>query len=122
MKRLLLFGSLTLAFAIAGASVLIKEESLLFWGIVLLFFALGFAALTIREALTKGTQKDLGQKTSRVGIAIAILAILCVLGAIIINCIHNNSVVSNIGWIIATCCGFAYVIIYVISRNGKNQN
>lgn len=119
MKRLLVFGSFTLALAIAGATALLKGDNLFVWGIILLVLASGLAALTIREALTLKVKQETENGISKVGITIAILSILCIIGAII-STAFNQGIVSAIGWIIAACCGIAYVV-YVISRNGKNQ-
>ena len=119
MKRLLLFGSFTLVFAVAGASALLKGNNLIVFGIVFFVLAFGFVALTIREALTLKAKEGTENRISGVGIIFAILSILCLIAASVIT-ILDHGIVSAIGWIIATCCGIAYVV-YVISRNGKTR-
>lgn len=119
MKKLLVFGSSTLIFGTVGFYLFLRDEGLLYLGVLSLILALVFAGLTIYEAISLGRNKEQKNRSKTLGIIIFIVSVLCIVAAIILTA-HSKGITYSIGWIISACCGIVY-ITYVICTNEKKK-
>ncbi len=124
MKKLLLFGTATLLFAIAGIYLLNYATISTVLGVISTVLSLIFAVLTIMEILSI-KRISYQPKHPTTGIILLSLSSICLLAALISCIAEKGSILLTIIWLLAFCCNVAYLIVSIknrcISARGKSK-